>query len=162
MKKVYSDVIQFRGNHYDFGRMQGELLKKSPILPNRKKQWGKDSLNFIIDVKKYYDIIMQFAPNIWDEINGLADSLEMSMLDAVKDFGGYYLQFRRSGCSIFTTESFMLADVVVRFLQRSVLWYEIMIIIPILMKDDLFCLNRQMVVMQPLGRQCKLPAGQMG
>src|SRR5690625_5747700 len=95
MKKVYSDVIQFRGNHYEFGRMQGELLKKSPILPNRKKQWGKDSLNFIIDVKKYYDIIMQFAPNIWDEINGLADRLEMSMLDAVKDFGGYYLQFRR-------------------------------------------------------------------
>lgn len=110
MKKVYSDVIQFRGNHYDFGRMQGELLKKSPILPNRKKQWGKDSLNFIIDVKKYYDIIMQFAPNIWDEINGLADSLEMSMLDAVKDFGGYYLQFRRSGCSIFTTERFMVRN----------------------------------------------------
>ena len=51
MISVYSDVIQFRGNHYDFGYMQGELLKDSPILANRKKFWGNKSklCNFIID-----------------------------------------------------------------------------------------------------------------
>lgn len=53
---------------------------------------------------------MNFAPGIWEEIKGLADSLQLSMTDAIRDFGGYYLQFRRSGCSIFTTEDFMIRN----------------------------------------------------
>ena len=49
MISVYSDVIQFRGNHYDFGYRQGELLKDSLILANREKFWGKPSKLFILE-----------------------------------------------------------------------------------------------------------------
>lgn len=110
MQIVYADLFQFRGSHYDFGSYQGNLLKDSFILPNRKKQWGRDTHNFIINKEDYKRVIMPFAPKIWEEIKGLADSLNLSMTDAIRDFGGYYLQFRRSGCSIFTTENFMLRN----------------------------------------------------
>lgn len=110
MKKVYSDVIQFRGPHYDFGFMQGERLKESLILPNRNKQWGNKPHQFIINKDKYKNIIRQFAPGIWEEIQGLADALHIDMEEAIRDFGGYYLEFKRSGCSIFTTSEYMIRN----------------------------------------------------
>ncbi len=44
-------LFSFGASHYDFGFMQGELLKDSPILPNRKKMWGSKSKlrHFIAD-----------------------------------------------------------------------------------------------------------------
>ena len=44
-------------------------------------------------------MILHFAPGIWDELNGLADSLQMDMTDTLIQFGGYYLEYGRSGCS---------------------------------------------------------------
>lgn len=38
-----------------------------------------------------------FAPKIWEELEGLADALEMVMNDAIREFGGYYLEYGRSG-----------------------------------------------------------------
>src|SRR5699024_11890253 len=91
MTQVYSDVIQYRGTHYEFGYFQGEMLKDSPILPNRKKQWGpRMKRHFIIDTSTFQKTIKAVAPLIWDEICGLADALNMSMGEAVQLFGGYY------------------------------------------------------------------------
>ncbi|SDK56055.1 hypothetical protein SAMN05216187_11072 [Jeotgalicoccus aerolatus] len=103
MQSYYSDVMQFRGTHYDFGHYQGEQLKYSPILPNREKQWGKRSKrHFITDTDTSINIIKDIAPALIDEIHGLADALEVSLADAFKMFGGYYLETPKSGCSIFT------------------------------------------------------------
>ncbi len=112
MKSVYSDVIQFRGNHYDFGYMQGNLLKDSPVLLNRKKQWGTKSKlrHFITDEMEAKNMILHFAPGIWDELNGLADSLKMNMEDTIREFGGYYLEYGKSGCSIFTGTDYMIRN----------------------------------------------------
>lgn len=111
MQKVYSDVLQFRGSHYDFGYMQGEVLKDSFILPNRKKQWfSKKSYQFLINIDEYYDVINTFVPKIWEELQGLADSLQIKMEDAIRQFGGYYLEYGRSGCTIFTDTSYMIRN----------------------------------------------------
>lgn len=111
MQKVYSSVIQFRGSHYDFGYMQGELLRNSFILPNRKKQWfSKKSYQFLIDLDEYYEKIQQYAPRIWQELKGLADSLNKSLEKTVQMFGGYYLEYKPSGCSIFTGNDYFIRN----------------------------------------------------
>lgn len=111
MKQFYSDVFQYRGSHYDFGYFQGELLKSSPILPNREKQWGpKKDRHFLINPEEYKNIMNTFAPAILDEIQGLADALQMDIEKAFRLFGGYYLEFTRSGCSIFADSNFMVRN----------------------------------------------------
>lgn len=111
MKRYYSDVIQFRGSHYDFGRFQGELLKQSPILPNREKAWSsRRKSHFITDVQTSMNILGKFAPAILEEIRGLADTLNLNMKEAFMLFGGYYLELTPSGCSIFTDANFMVRN----------------------------------------------------
>ena len=110
MKHVHSDIIQFRGSHYEFGYMQGEKLKDSFILPNRKKQRGTSSRHLMINEIEARDMLLAFAPRIWQEINGLADALEWTMHDSIREFGGYYLEYTRSGCSILTGEDFMVRN----------------------------------------------------
>lgn len=111
MISVYSDVIQFRGNHFNFGYKQGELLKNSKLLSNRYKQWfSRTTHRFYVDSDLYKQIIHNFAPEIWDEIKGLQEALEMPLDEAIKMFGGYYLEYVRSGCSIFTNDYYMIRN----------------------------------------------------
>ncbi|MCM3569281.1 C45 family peptidase [Neobacillus mesonae] len=112
MKRVFSDVIQFRGSHYDFGYRQGELLKDSPILPNRKKFWGSKSKlrHYLVNDMEVKRMILHFAPGIWDELTGLSDALKMNLTDTLIQFGGYYLEYGKSGCSIFTNGDYMIRN----------------------------------------------------
>lgn len=110
MKDIYSDVIEFRGSHYDFGVLQGELLMNSPILENREKQWKIRRPRFQIDIEETKQIITRFAPQIWDELLGLQEALEWDMEKVLKEFGGYRLEYVKSGCSIYTTENYMIRN----------------------------------------------------
>ena len=71
MKRVHSDIVQFRGNHYDFGKMQGELLKESVILSNRQKQRKASSRHLLINEHEAKNILQTLAPRIWEEIKVL-------------------------------------------------------------------------------------------
>ena len=110
MKKVHSDIVQFQGTHYDFGVMQGELLKDSFILPNRQKQRSVSSRHLLVDETEATGMLVSFAPRIWEEINGLADALGWEIRDAIREFGGYYMEYTRSGCSILAQSGFMVRN----------------------------------------------------
>lgn len=111
MKEYYSDVIQFTGNHYDFGFKQGELLKDSPLLFNREKQWApKRERHFIIDEEEAVRLFSRFNPRMLDELKGLADALQLPFKDALREFGGYYVEYERSGCSILTGPDYMVRN----------------------------------------------------
>ena len=111
MNSYYSDVIQFRGSHYDFGRYQAQKLKDSPILQNRQKQWQpRMNRHFITDESLSIEFLQKIAPQIVEEIYGLRDALEIDTTTALQQFGGYYLELIVSGCSIFTDQDFLIRN----------------------------------------------------
>lgn len=110
MKQIHSDIIQFRGTHYDFGYMQGEKIKNSLSVKNREEQWKVRKPRFIIDEKEAKDAIKKFAPGTWDELLGLQEALEWPMQKVLQEFGGYRVDYNRSGCSILTGSSYLIRN----------------------------------------------------
>lgn len=110
MKKIHSDILQFRGSHYEFGKMQGERLKNSITLDNRRKQWKAKRPRFEIGVNETKNAFLQFAPGIWDELQGLQESLKLPIEEVIRDFGGYRIDAMPSGCSIVAGNDFLVRN----------------------------------------------------
>ncbi|SEN71483.1 Predicted choloylglycine hydrolase [Amphibacillus marinus] len=111
MVSVYSDVIQYKGSHYQFGYNQGLQLKGSKLLANREKQWkSRRKHAFATNVNDAIQLLDQFAPNMVDEIKGLAAALNWSIKEAVHYFSGYYLEVGKSGCSIMTGNQYFVRN----------------------------------------------------
>src|SRR5690625_4768140 len=110
LRQIYSDVIQFRGSHYDFGYMQGKLLKNSLLINNRKKQRQGRRQRFDVHEKEVKSAILSFAPGIWNELLGLRDGLKWPLNHVVKLFGGYLREYQTSGCTVFTGEDYMIRN----------------------------------------------------
>ncbi|HEY4601333.1 MAG TPA: C45 family peptidase [Cerasibacillus sp.] len=110
MKHVYSDIIEFRGSHYEFGKRQGELLRESVMLENREKEWRLRKPRFAIDVTETKQVFQKFAPQIWEELLGLRDGLDWPLERVLKNFSGYRLDYVRSGCSIVTGKDFFVRN----------------------------------------------------
>jgi predicted choloylglycine hydrolase len=110
MKTIHSDIIQFRGNHFDFGYIQGERIKNSITVKNRDNQWKVRKPRFSIDVEETKRMITRFAPGIWDELLGLQEALKWPIEKVLKEFGGYRIDYGRSGCSILTSEDYLIRN----------------------------------------------------
>lgn len=110
MKTIFTDVIQFRGTHYDFGFMQGKLLKDSILVKNRERQWKVRKPLFKIDINESKKVFQQFAPLIWEELLGLQDALEWPIERVLLEFSGYRVNLRPSGCSIYVGENYMIRN----------------------------------------------------
>ncbi|MCM3569038.1 C45 family peptidase [Neobacillus mesonae] len=110
MKKVVADVIQFRGSHYDFGFKQGELLRDSILVKNRERQWKVRKPLFKIEVEETKQVFQRLAPPIWEEFAGMQEALEWPMERVLLEFGGYRVNIRPSGCSIYVGENFMIRN----------------------------------------------------
>src|SRR5690625_151498 len=111
MIDVHSDIVQFRGTHYDYGKYQGQKLLDTPILSHRIKQWkSKRERHFIIDSEAFTNYMNDLAPGIIQEICGLAKATKLDMDTAFSLFSGYYLEFQRSGCSVFADQNYMIRN----------------------------------------------------
>jgi len=110
MKKVFADIIQFRGTHYDFGLKQGMILKESILVKNREQQWKVRKPHFRIDVKETKQVFEKIAPLIWEELVGIQDALEWTMERVLLEFCGYRLDINKSGCSIYVGEDYLIRN----------------------------------------------------
>ena len=99
MKQIHSDIIQFRGSHFDFGLYQGKLLKDSLSVENRDRQWLVRRPRFQIDVQETEQIFKRFSPLIWEELLGLQAALKWPMEKVLQEFGGYRTEYVKSGRS---------------------------------------------------------------
>ncbi|WRP07749.1 C45 family peptidase [Rossellomorea aquimaris] len=110
MKTIHSDVIQFRGSHYDFGYMQGLRIKDSITVRNRENQWKVRKPRFSINIEEAKQAIVKFAPGVWNELIGLQEALRWSMERVLQEFGGYRVEYTKSGCSIMTGEHYLIRN----------------------------------------------------
>ncbi|MGE7662940.1 C45 family autoproteolytic acyltransferase/hydrolase [Peribacillus sp. NPDC097197] len=110
MKHLYSEILQFRGTHYDFGFMQGEKLKDSLTVKNREDQWKVRQPRFTVEEEEVKKAITSFAPGVWEEILGFQEALKWPIERVLQEFGGYRLDYVRSGCSIMTGDSYLVRN----------------------------------------------------
>ncbi|WP_186576109.1 C45 family autoproteolytic acyltransferase/hydolase [Aquibacillus kalidii] len=110
MRTIHSNIVQFRGTHYDFGFEQGIEIKDSLTVKNRVKQWKVRKPRFSVTEQEVKDAIVRFAPGIWEELLGLRDALEWPMEQVLMEFGGYRLDYVRSGCSIVTGDNYLIRN----------------------------------------------------
>ncbi|WP_409252968.1 C45 family autoproteolytic acyltransferase/hydrolase [Bacillus sp. SCS-153A] len=110
MRQIYSDIIQFRGTHFDFGYMQGERIKDSLTVINRENQWKVRKPRFSIEVEEVKHAVTRFAPGVWEELLGLQAALKWPMERVLKEFGGYRVDYVKSGCSILTGDNYLIRN----------------------------------------------------
>ena len=109
MKKVTSDVLQFKGTHYDFGIYQGEQLKHSPLLKNSETMYQRFTQKFTVDAPHIKHLLNTYAPYLIDEIEGLASVLDYTEQQALLHFAGYYAN-TKSGCSITANPHYLIRN----------------------------------------------------
>lgn len=110
MTAFYSDLIQFRGSHYDFGYSQGKQLIDSFTIENRHKQWRLRKPRFRVDVLQAEKAYKAYAPSIWDELLGMKDALSWPMETILRDFGGYRVECPRGGCSTIANSEYLMRN----------------------------------------------------
>ena len=131
MQEVKSDIMTFRGSHFDLGIKTAQWLKQTPLLENREREWKKRIPRFDIDVNETYSIFQTYAPEIWEELLGMQEILNLPTKQMILNFGHYrFTDLNESGCTVF---------------KVKIIWFVIMTIILLHMMADIFFINQMMV-----------------
>lgn len=110
MKKYYVDIIQFRGDHRLFGYEQGRWLRQSPLYPIYTDSTYRKTLRFSVNHVEATNWIKQLFPSFIEELKGLAEGMQLTLSQTIFHFSGFQQEWRRSGCSIFTGDHFMVRN----------------------------------------------------
>ncbi|MGV3244383.1 C45 family autoproteolytic acyltransferase/hydolase [Staphylococcus sp. 11261D007BR] len=111
MQRVTSDILTYRGNHYDYGVSVGQWLLQTEMLKNREKEWKKRVPRFDININETQAVYQHFAPAIWEEILGIRDVLNIPLRQAILNFAHYrFTDLPDSGCTVFIGDNYLVRN----------------------------------------------------
>lgn len=95
------EILACRGSSYDVGRQVAEGFRATPRGRAFKRR--KERRPFAFSLKNAQVTLETYAPNIWEELHGLADGLEISLERAAAEFSNGRLRYPKRGCSAVMT-----------------------------------------------------------
>ncbi len=95
------DVISCKGSSYEIGKQMAQGFRKTPRGRAFKRR--KERRPFAFSLKNAEVALGTYAPNIWEELHGLADGLEVTLERAVAEFSNGRLRYPARGCSAVMT-----------------------------------------------------------
>ena len=98
------DVLQCRGSSYDIGKQMAEGFLKTIRGATFHRRKGHQPFGF--DLKDAQAALCTYAPNIWEELHGLADGLNIPLESAAAQYSNARLSFPKRGCSSVMTNAF--------------------------------------------------------
>ncbi|PYZ98284.1 acyl-CoA--6-aminopenicillanic acid acyl-transferase [Alteribacter lacisalsi] len=97
--EIQVDVIQGRGSPNKFGIEQAKKIRNMPLYKVHEKRRPKSLRSYNTDFKKAKQFILKFSPELWEEIEGVAEGLGWTVSDTLHEYGGYQQDWKKSGCS---------------------------------------------------------------
>jgi predicted choloylglycine hydrolase len=102
MAKLWQvDVLECRGSAYEVGKQLAESFRKT--ARGRAFHRRKERRPFAFSIKNARAALETYAPNIWEELHGLADGLEIPLERAVAEYSNGRLRYPKRGCSAVMT-----------------------------------------------------------
>jgi len=100
-------IVELKGNYYQFGLEQGKELKSFPIS-EQLEQLGKLTINS--NVQKAKELLKNISPNLFQELKGLAEGLDMELDKTIKLFSGYDVVFPKMGCTTLVNDGYYVRN----------------------------------------------------
>ena len=91
------DVFECRGTAYDVGLQQAQQYLKT--TRGRAFRRRRERRPFAFSFANARHTLETYAPNVWEELQGLADGLAIPMERAVAEFSNGRLRYPKRGCS---------------------------------------------------------------
>jgi len=95
------EVLECRGSAYDVGKQVAQGFLATPR--GRAYSRRKERRPFAFSLKNARAALTTYAPNIWEELHGLADGLGIPLERAVAEYSNGRLRYPKHGCSAVMT-----------------------------------------------------------
>ncbi|WP_404349625.1 C45 family peptidase [Sutcliffiella horikoshii] len=108
MAELIVRVVELKGSYKQMGYEQGVELKSQPLFEHQMDQ--QRGLTVHSNSLKAKELVKSLCPNFFQELQGLAEGLDMDLEATIKQFSGYDLTFPSMGCTTMVKKGFYVRN----------------------------------------------------